>query len=117
VVDTSEENITGEGAVDFKSEQYKLRLVAHSKRASLIALRGPIRVGGTFERPTVHPEVAPVATRVGAAAALGVLLTPVASLLALVDPGGAKDSNCAALIDQAKDNVAAKPPVASGKTR
>ena len=117
VVDTSEENITGEGAVDFKSEQYKLRLVAHSKRASLIALRGPIRIGGTFERPTVHPEVAPVAARVGAATALGVLVTPLAALLALVDPGGAKDSNCPALIDQAKGNVAAKPAVASGKTR
>ena len=70
---------TGEGAIDFKSEQYKLRLVAHSKRASLIALRGPIRVGGTFERPTVHPEVGPVAARLGAATALGVLVTPVAA--------------------------------------
>jgi uncharacterized protein involved in outer membrane biogenesis len=117
VVDTSEENITGEGAVDFKTEQYKLRLVAHSKRASLIALRGPIRIGGTFERPTVHPEMAPVAARVGAATALGVLLTPVASLLALVDPGGAKGSNCPALIDQAKGAVATTPTVSSGKTR
>ena len=109
VIDSSEENIKGEGDIDFKSEEYKLRLVAKSKRASLIALRGPIRIGGTFKNPKVHPEAAPLAARAGAAVALGVLVTPVASLLALVDLGGAKDSNCAALIDQAKENVAAPP--------
>lgn len=106
VVDTSEENITGEGAIDFKDEQYKLRLVAHSKRASLIALRGPIRIAGTFKDPQIRPEIGPLVARVGAAVALGVFLTPVASLLALVDSGGAKDSNCAALIDRASKEIA-----------
>jgi uncharacterized protein involved in outer membrane biogenesis len=110
VIDSSEENIKGEGDIDFKSEEYKLRLAAKSKRASLIALRGPIRIDGTFKNPKVHPEAAPLAARAGAAVALGVLVTPVASLLALVDLGGAKDSNCAALIDRAKENVAAPPP-------
>lgn len=110
VVDSSEENIKGEGAIDFKSEEYRLRLVAHSKHASLIALRGPIRIGGTFKKPTVRPEAGPLAARVGVAVALGVLLTPVASLLALVDPGGAKDSNCAALIEHATEKVNAPSP-------
>jgi len=114
VIDTSEENITGEGGIDFKTEQYKLRLVAHSKHASLIALRGPIRIGGTFKAPQIHPEIGPLATRLAAAVALGVFLTPVASLLALVDPGGAKSSHCAVLIDQARNEVA-RPPVALTK--
>ena len=106
VVDSSEEKITAEGDIDLTHEQYQLRLVAHSKRASLFALRGPIRIGGTFKHPQVRPEAGPVALRVGAAVALGTLLTPVASLLALVDTGGAKDSNCAALIEQARSDVA-----------
>jgi uncharacterized protein involved in outer membrane biogenesis len=106
VVDSSEEKITAEGGINLTDEQYKLRLVAHSKRPSIIALRGPIQIGGTFKHPQVRPEIAPVALRVGAAVALGTLLTPVAALLALVDPGGAKDSNCAALIDQARSDVA-----------
>ena len=106
VVDSSEEKITAEGDIDLAREQYQLRLVAHSKRLSLVALRGPIRIGGTFKHPQVRPEAGPVALRVGAAVALGTLLTPVASILALVDPGSAKDSNCAALVEQARSDVA-----------
>jgi uncharacterized protein involved in outer membrane biogenesis len=102
VVDSSEEKITGEGTIDFKDERYDLRLVADSKRASLVALRGPIRVGGTFKRPEVRPEVGPLAARVGAAIALGIVATPLASLLPLVDPGDAKGANCSALVEQAR---------------
>src|SRR4029434_8278995 len=69
VIDSSEEKITGEGTVDFKREQYDLRLVADSKRTSLVALRGAIKVGGTFKQPQVRPEIGPLAARVGAAVA------------------------------------------------
>ena len=113
VVDSSEEKITAEGVIDLTDEEYDLRLVAHSKRPSIVALRGPIRIGGSFKHPKVRPEVAPLALRVGAAVALGTLLTPVASLLALVDPGGAKDSNCAALVDQARTRCRQDPGRAS----
>jgi hypothetical protein len=106
VVDSSESVITGEGGVDFRQERYKLRLAAHSKRPSLVALRGPILIGGTFKHPEVHPDAAPVAGRAAAAIALGTLLTPAAALLALVDPGGAKDKDCAALIARAQQDVA-----------
>lgn len=106
VIDSSEENIRGEGKVDFKDEKYDLKLRAKSKRVSLLALRGPIHIGGTFKDPKVMPEVAPVAARAGAAVALATLVTPLASLLALIDPGGGKDSNCSALIAQAKQETA-----------
>lgn len=105
VVDSTEELITGEGGIDLREERYKLRIKADSKRASLLALRGPIRVGGTFKHPEVTPEVAPLAVRAGAAIALGALLTPPAALLALIDPGGAKDSDCAALVARAQQDV------------
>lgn len=102
VADTSEEKITGEGKIDLRDERWNLRLKASSKRPSIVALRGPIRVEGTFKHPKVTPEAGPVVARVAAAVALGVLLTPPAALLALIDPGGAKDANCAALIAQAE---------------
>jgi uncharacterized protein involved in outer membrane biogenesis len=114
VVDSSEEKITGEGNIDLTQEEYDLRLVAHSKRASIAALRGPIRIGGTFKHPQVRPEAGPLALRVGAAVALGTLVTPLASLLALVDPGGAKNANCSALTEQVRSDVA-KTPVAPPK--
>jgi uncharacterized protein involved in outer membrane biogenesis len=105
VVDSSEERITGEGEIDFRDERYNVRLKADSKRPSLVALRGPIRIEGTFKHPKVVPEAGPVVARVAAAVALGTLLTPPAALLALVDPGGARDSNCAALVAQAEKAV------------
>jgi AsmA family protein len=111
VIDSSEELITGEGGVDLRKEEYKLRLTAKSKRASLVALRGPIRIGGTFKDPAIHPEPGPLALRAGAAVALGTLLTPLASLLALIDTGGAKDANCAALVNQATKEVSNKKVV------
>ena len=46
VIDSTAEVITGEGTVNFREERYDLRLKGDSKRASLLALRGPIVVGG-----------------------------------------------------------------------
>jgi hypothetical protein len=68
-----------------------------------VALRGPIRIDGTFKHPHVAPEAGPVALRVAAAVALGALLTPPRRRLA--DPGGAHDSNCAALIAKGEESV------------
>ena len=106
VVDSAQEKITGKGEINFRDERYNLRIKADSKRPSLVALRGPIRIEGTFKHPHVAPEAGPVALRVAAAVALGALLTPPAALLALVDPGDAHDSNCAALIAKGEKNVA-----------
>ena len=117
LMDSSEENITGTGSVDLRNELYKLRLVADSKRASLLALRGPILVSGTFKHPTVGPEVGPLAARAGGALALGALLGPLAALLPMIDFGGAPDSNCAGLVKQAKQGVAKSQPGARPVSR
>jgi uncharacterized protein involved in outer membrane biogenesis len=109
VVDSSEEKITGEGEIDFSDERYNLRLKAQSKRPSLVALRGPIRIEGTFKHPKVAPEAGPVVVRVAAAIALGAVLTPPAALLALADPGDARDSDCAALLARGEKTVADGP--------
>ena len=104
VVDTSAVVISGDGSVDFRDEKYDLALKARSKRPSLLALRGPIVVGGTFKTPVVGPAVGPVVARVGAAVALGAVAPPLA-LLALVDFGGAQDVDCKGLIEQARVNT------------
>jgi uncharacterized protein involved in outer membrane biogenesis len=104
VVDTSAVVITGQGNVDFREEKYDLALNAKSKHPSLLALRGPIMVRGTFKAPVVGPAVGPVATRVGAAVGLGAIAPPLA-LLPLIDFGGASDVDCRALIEQARANT------------
>jgi uncharacterized protein involved in outer membrane biogenesis len=105
VADTAVERIEGEGQVDFRTESYDLRLEAHSKQPTL-ALQGPINITGTFGKPQVLPAIGPVAVRVGAAVALGVVATPVAALIPLIDPGLAENADCAGLIGAADRNVA-----------
>jgi AsmA family protein len=108
VMDTDAEKILGEGSVDFANERYDLKLNAHSKKASMIALRGPILVDGSFKSPNVHPAGGPIAARVGTSVALGIVATPFAALVPLVDIGGATDADCSALMQQAQANVAAR---------
>jgi uncharacterized protein involved in outer membrane biogenesis len=105
VVDTSAVLITGEGSVDFRAEQYDALLRAKSKQMSLLALRGPIVVQGTFKDPVVRPAVGPVAARVGAAIGLGAIAPPLA-LLPLIDFGGAPDVDCRSLLQEARVETA-----------
>jgi len=110
VVDTDAENIVGGGNVDFRKEECDLVLKALSKKPSLLALRGPIAIDGSFKAPRVAPQAGPLAARVGASVALGTLLTPIAALLPLIDFGGAPDADCRGLMTEARDNVKSRPP-------
>jgi len=101
VIDSSEELITGEGSVDFRTERYDLRLKGDSRKPSLVALRGPIVIGGTFKAPSVGPAVGPIVARVGAAAGLGAVAPPLA-LLPLVDLGDAPDIECRTMNEQTR---------------
>ena len=105
VMDTDAEKIVGEGSVDFVNERYDLKLSAQSKKPSVFALRGPILVDGSFKSPNLHPATGPIAALAGASVALGVLATPFAAVLPLVDPGGATNADCPALMQEAQANV------------
>jgi hypothetical protein len=92
--------ITGEGVVDLQSEGLDMRLQGRPKHPRL-RLRSPLLVHGTLRHPAVSGDMTKPAAQAGGAIALGVLLSPVAAMLAFVDPGLAKDTNCAALLAQA----------------
>lgn len=115
VMDTQAEKIVGEGKVDFSGERYDLALNAYSKRPSVLALRGPILIDGSFKAPRVHPAAGPLVTRLGASIALGAALTPVAALLPLIDVGGAGDADCRALMEDAEENVRSARPASAAK--
>lgn len=117
VFDTSTVLITGKGEVDLGSEVLDLSLQGQPKKLRLVRLRSPIEIGGTLRKPRASLAAGKVAAQAGAAAALGALLTPVAAVLAFVDPGLAKDANCGALLAQAHHEGAPLPGGARAATR
>jgi len=114
VIDTSAELIRGKGSVDFAREQYDLELAADSKQPSLVALRGPVMITGTFKAPIVKPAIGQAIARVGAAVGLGLLAPPLA-LLPLIDVGDAPDADCRALYAEAK--IASDPTARASDAR
>lgn len=106
LLDTPKVNISGEGDVNFSDESLHLKLV--SKGNSLVALRGPILVTGSFNKPSVRPDMRKVGARGGLAVGLGALTGGIGALLPLLEFGNKKESNCAALMGQAKSDAGIK---------
>ncbi len=104
-MDTSNVLITGRGKINLGSETLDLALQGDPKKVTLLRLRSPISLHGTFLHPAVGIEAGKVAEQVGIATALGALLTPAAAALAFIDPGLAKDKDCSTLVAQAAAGV------------
>jgi uncharacterized protein involved in outer membrane biogenesis len=101
LVDTDPVLISGKGTINLDSEALDLQLEGRPKHPRL-RVRAPLLVRGTLKQPAFSIEAKKPMAQTGAAIALGVLLTPVAAMLAFVDPGLAKDSDCGALLAEVK---------------
>jgi uncharacterized protein involved in outer membrane biogenesis len=104
VVDTSQVLITGGGDLNLRTEALDMSIRGQPKHIRLVRLRSPIEIHGSLLHPQVGLQAVSVLGQAGGAVALGTLLTPVAALLAFVDPGLAKNANCVALISQAEQD-------------
>jgi uncharacterized protein involved in outer membrane biogenesis len=99
VLDTEQVLIIGEGTIHMDSEAIDLTLRGHPKRPGF-RVRSPGLVRGTLSHPSFAIQPRDAVAQTAAAVALGVLLTPLASALAFVDPGLTKDADCAALMTE-----------------
>ena len=100
VLDTTDTTVTAEGSISLTQELLGLKIKAHPKDPSLLAARTPINISGAFSRPSIGLDAGPLAARSAGAVALGVLLTPLASILAFIEPGLESDSDCIGLHKQ-----------------
>jgi AsmA family protein len=116
VVDTDSVLITGRGNIHLDSEAIDLELRGQPKGLRL-RLRAPVSVRGTLSHPTAGIQARNTVVQAAAAVALGVLLTPLASVLAFVDPGLTKDADCGALLAEAKALDAKAPAPAPAPVR
>jgi uncharacterized protein involved in outer membrane biogenesis len=117
VIDTSNVLITGHGDVNFGKETLDLQIQGKPKHVRLVRLRTPIVLGGSLSKPTLGVAPVKLLEQAGEATALGILLTPVAAILAFVDPGLAKNANCAALTSDPSlgNTAAAAVPAGAGR--
>jgi AsmA protein len=105
VFDTAISNVGGSGSIDFAQEKLDLTLIPQSKQPSLIALRSPISVRGTFAQPQVGVDKGRIVARGLGALALGAV-NPLLALAPLVEAGPGLDSDCGKLIAAAQRPVA-----------
>jgi uncharacterized protein involved in outer membrane biogenesis len=91
--DTSDTIILGKGEVSLKEETLDLELRPRPKDRSILALRSPLVVDGTFKDPSVRPDFKRLGLRGATALALGSIAPP-AALLATIEPGPGQDSAC-----------------------
>jgi AsmA family protein len=101
LLDTEEANVTGKGSVNFRNETIDYQIKTEPKHFSIGSLPAPIDVRGRLKSPSIMPDPATVGVRGGIAAALGVLLTPLAALLPTIQLGLGEDNDCGKLITEA----------------
>jgi uncharacterized protein involved in outer membrane biogenesis len=98
VFDTTNVRITGRGDIKLGPEELDLSIKGEPKKLRLARLRTPIEIGGHLKKPSIGIDTGKTVKQGAIAAALGAALTPVAAVIAFVDPGLAKDENCGALL-------------------
>ncbi|MBL8660735.1 MAG: AsmA family protein [Rhodospirillales bacterium] len=102
VFDTSDTKIVGGGTINMSDEKLDLRLTPYPKDFSPLSVRTALTVQGTFKNPQAFPDPADLGVEGVAKKVVNAILTPIAGLLPPIDEGVGKDSDCGALIAQAK---------------
>lgn len=109
LLDTHSVLVTGRGQISLATEDLDLDISGKPKQFRFGRLRTPINVRGTLRHPSIGISAPDAIKQGGVAAAAGVLLTPLAAVIAFVDPGLAKDQDCAALLEDAQAQPASLP--------
>ncbi len=114
VLDTSDTLITGDGQISLEKETLDIVLKPQPKDVSILSLRSPLRIGGTFADMTAGPEKTALAGRAGLALLLAAI-NPLLALAATIETGPGQDANCADVLKQAAQAKSSPGPAAARK--
>ena len=98
VIDTGVVVSHGTGTVNLGSERLHLQLDGDSKKPRLLRLWAPITVDGPLASPKLGVKNSAVVKQGVVAGVLGAVVNPLAALLPFLEPGGAKNVDCARLL-------------------
>ena len=101
LVDTSKNVMTATGGFSFRDESMNIKFRARAKKFSVFSGQSPVGIGGYFAAPNYSVVSPQLLGRAGAAVALGVVATPLASVLAFVDTGSTPDTACGPVLSGA----------------
>jgi uncharacterized protein involved in outer membrane biogenesis len=102
VIDTVDTQFTGDGSIDLDRERIHFTLVPHAKDFSIFAAPTPFHIRGRFSDPSFYPD-SDLAERVAASVVLGLVATPLAAIIPLVEPGTGENAACRGLLASAKE--------------
>ncbi|MGB6103199.1 MAG: AsmA family protein [Pusillimonas sp.] len=103
------------GTINLGGETLDLDIRPANKTVRVFTLRSPLYAKGTFKHPDVGVQSGPLFARAGAAVVLGVVATPFAALLPLLNVGTDDSAGCASLVAAANADPKAPPPGQTAK--
>ena len=121
VIDNEDSTLRITGKVDLRDESLALQVITHPKDFSPLTFRAPITVSGTLGAPVLGLNSEQLAAKVLGSVALGLLLSPLAAWLPLIDVGSRESGDPCAEKPQATQTpgpkVAAAAPSAPATGR
>lgn len=117
VFDTDNTIFQGSGRANLKNETLDFVINPQPKHKSILSLRTPLLIGGTFAAPKFGVKLAPLVERGLTALVLGAI-NPLLALAATVETGPGEDADCQDVLAQANKpgTGAAAAGAAKGKT-
>lgn len=114
LIDTRKSVMLGRGGFSFKNESMDILYRADGKKFSVFSAQSPIGIGGHFAAPKIDIVSPELIARGGAGLGLAIVATPLAGILAFVDVGDAKATQCGPVLAGAR---AASQRTIKGKPR
>jgi AsmA family protein len=114
--DTKRAVFRGTGQINVRDETMALSVQGDSKEFSLFSGQSPIAINGSFVAPHINVISGKLLGRTAAAVALGAVLTPIASILAFVDLGEQKDTDCTPVLAASRSAPVRAADIAAEKS-
>ena len=100
VLDTTDTVIYGAGGISLANESIDLTLRPYPKDSSILSLRSPLKLSGSFAAPKAGIDKGALGGRAGLALALGAV-NPLLALAATIETGPGKDADCSSVLREA----------------
>lgn len=102
LIDTKKNVIVGRGGFSFRTEAVDIAIEADGKDFSLFSGQSPVGIDGYFAAPGLDVISGELVARAGIGIGLGVLVSPLASVISFVDIGDAKPAQCGPVLAGAR---------------